>query len=63
MGGYVLALATCADTVAGAVMAVPVLVPHDLVDVVLIVRAQAEGAELTLALILDGTFLLTSLLL
>ena len=43
-------------------MAVPVLVLQDLVKVVVIVGPQAEGAELTLALIVNILLLLRALL-
>ena len=53
----VLSLAAGADAVAGAVVAVPVLVSNDFVDVVLVVGSQTESAKLAFAFIFDGTFL------
>jgi len=42
-----------AHTVASAVVAMPVLVLHDFIDVVFIVGAQTERTELPLALIIN----------
>lgn len=39
-------------------VAVPILVFHDIVDVVLIIGSETESAELTLALVVDALLLL-----
>lgn len=49
--GDVLPDASGADAVASAVMAVPVLVFEDVVDVVLVIRSQTESAKLPLAFV------------
>ena len=41
-------------------MAVPVLVFHDVVDIVLVIGSKTEGAELTLAFVVDALLLLLS---
>ena len=41
-------------------MTVPVLVFHDVVDIVLVIGSETESAELTLALVVDALLLLLS---
>ena len=47
MSRDVLALTSSAYAVSCAMMAVPVLVFHDVVDIVLVIGSKTEGAELT----------------
>lgn len=60
MSRDVLALTSGAYTVTCAMMTVPVLVFHDVVDIVLVIGSEAESAELTLALVVDALLLLLS---
>lgn len=57
LSGDVLSLATRADTVACAVVAVPVLVSYDFIDVVFVIGSQTKGAKLAFALIFYSAFL------
>jgi|TARA_B110000305_G_C19440471_1_gene641526 hypothetical protein len=41
-------------------MTVPVLVFHDVVDIVLVIGSKTESAELTLAFVVDALLLLLS---
>jgi hypothetical protein len=45
--------APCTNAVSSAVMTMPVLILQDLIDVILIIGAQTESAELTIALIIN----------
>jgi hypothetical protein len=56
----VLALTSSAYAVSCAMMTVPVLVFHDVVDIVLVIGSKTESAELTLAFVVDALLLLLS---
>ena len=51
LSGHVLSGAASANAISCTVMAVPVLIPHDVVYVFFIVCAEAESTKLALALI------------
>ena len=59
LGGQILPQTSGADTVASAMMTVPVFVSHDLVDVVLVICSQAECAELSFAFVVDTALVAT----
>lgn len=58
LGDDVLPGAPGAHAVAGAVDAVPVLVFDHIIDVLIVVRPKAKGAEFSLALVVNGFIIL-----
>jgi len=50
-------LATGADAVASAMMAVPIFVPYNIINVIFVIRSQTKGTKLSFAFILDSSFL------
>ena len=58
MSSDVLALTSSANTVSRAMMTVPILVFHDIVDVILVIGSETESAEFTLTFVVNALLLL-----